>query len=51
MSPLVHHKENVADIYTNAACQLGVEEDVGGKAVPVAIEGEADEAVLAVEDR
>ena len=31
MAPLVHHKENVADVDANAAGQLRVEEDVAGE--------------------
>ena len=49
MSPLVHHEEDVADIDTDAAGQLRVKEDVAGKRIPVAIEGQTNELVLAIE--
>ena len=49
MAPAIHHEEDVADVDADAAGQLRVEEDVAGERVPVAVEGQANEAVLAVE--
>ena len=49
MSPAVHHIEHVAHVDADAACQAGVEVDVAGERVPVAVEGETDEASLSVE--
>ena len=51
MAPAVDHEGDEADIYTDASCQTMVEVDVGGQTVPVAVEGEAYEASLAVEHR
>ena len=51
MSPAVHHEEDEADVDADAACQLLVEEDVAGKAVPVAVECQSYQFTLAVEHR
>ena len=48
MSPFVHHEEDVADVDSDATGQLGIEGDVAGERIPVAVEGQTDEAVLAV---
>lgn len=48
-APGLHHVEHVADVDTNAASQLLVEEDVRAQAVPVAIKGQTDEFALAIE--
>ena len=51
MSPLVHHIEYEAYVDADAACKTMVEIDVGGKTVPVAVEGKTYEVAVAVEHR
>ena len=51
VAPLVHHKQDITDVDTDAPRKLRVKEDVAGEAVPVTVEGQADKAILAVEDR
>ena len=51
MAPAVHHECYEAYVDADASCQTVVEVDVGGEAVPVAVEGKSDESSLAVEHR
>lgn len=46
----VDDEEDVADIYADTTLQGGIEAKVGGETLDVAVEGEADEFALGVED-
>ena len=48
VSPLIHEVYHVANVDADATCELAVEPDVRRERVPVAIEGETDEAALAI---
>ena len=48
---LVHQEQNVADVHTDATLQVRLEHDVAGHALPVAVEGKADQLTVRIEDR
>ena len=51
MSPLLDHKQDETDIDSDAALQLWLKGDVATHGLPIAVEGEADQTSLLVEDR
>lgn len=50
MTPAIHEVEHETNVDRDGASQHLVEHDVGSQAVPVAVEGQADEAALTVEE-
>ena len=48
---LVHEEEHVADIHADAALEVRLEHHVAGHRLPVAVEGETDQAAVSIEDR
>ncbi len=51
VAPAVHHVDHVADVYADGAGQHAVEEDIRGQGVPVAVECEANQSALTIEER
>ena len=51
MAPFVHQVEHITNVHSYATCQSGIEVNVAGEAVPVAVECQSNEPSLSVEHR